>query len=182
MEKPGLLQPRPLGGASQENGSTRESIELRRPADVYIPRWRRGTPAALDFAVTSGLRVDLVKKSIENPSAATEAYERLKCNYQNTEESCRAEGITFIPMICEADGGGWGPAAHKVWCELAKIKAMLTGEQNSTIANRLLQSLGLIIHRENARAVLRRLQQDAERDFRDLLSASVICNTTSTPY
>ena len=179
LEKPGLLQPRPLGGASQENGSNRENNEQRRPADVFIPRWRRGTPAALDFAVTSGLRVDLVNKSAENGSAATEAYEHLKCSYLNTEESCRADGITFIPVICEANGGGWGPAAHKVWSELGKTKAMLTGEQSSSIANRFLQSLGLIVHRENARAVLRRLQKDVEQDFRDLLTASVISNTNS---
>ena len=84
----------------------------------------------------------------------------------------------FHSFICEADGGGWGPAAHKVWSELAKTKAVLTGEQNSSVANRLLQSLGLILHRENARAVLRRFRKDVERDFRDLLDASVICNTT----
>ena len=159
-----------------------DSNENRRPADVYIPKWRRGIPAALDFAVTSGLRVDLVNKSVDDNSAATEAYENLKRTYRDTEESCRAEGITFIPVICKADGGGWGPAAHKVWSELAKIKAILTGEQNSTIANRLLQNLGLILHRENARAVLRRSQKDIDNDLRDLLAASVVCNTTFDPY
>ena len=123
-----------------------------------------------------------MNKSAEKPSAATEAYEHQKRSYKNTEESCRADGITFIPVIGEADGGGWGPAAHMVWNELAKTKAMLTGEQNSIIADRLLQSLGLILHRENARSVLRRLQQDAHRDFRELLTASVICNTSSTSY
>ena len=39
LERPGLLQPRPLGGAFQENGSNRDPNEDRRPADVYIPRW-----------------------------------------------------------------------------------------------------------------------------------------------
>ena len=178
LEKPGLLQPRPLGGASHENGSTRDPNELRRPADIYLPRWRRGTPAALDFAVTSGLRVDLVSNSAQNCSAATEAYERLKCSYLNTEEICREDGITFIPVICEADGGGWGPAAHKIWNELAQTKALLSGEQNSIIANRLLQSLGLILHRENAIAILRRFRIDTDKDFRDLLTASVVSNTS----
>ena len=140
LERPGLLQPRPLAGITQESGSTRDPNENRRPADIYLPRWRRGTPAALDFAVTSGLRVDLVKNSAQNSSSATEAYERLKRSYLNTEENCRAEGISFIPVICEADGGGWGPAAHKIWSELVQTKAFLTGEQNSTVANRLLQS------------------------------------------
>ena len=182
LERPGLLQPRLLGGVTQEDGSSQDNNGNRRPADIYIPRWRRGIPAALDFAVTSGLRVDLVNKSVHDNSAATEAYERLKRTYRNTEESCQAEGISFIPVICEADGGGWGPAAHRVWSELAKTKAMLTGEQNSTIANRLLQTLGLILHRENARAILRRFQKDMDNDLRDLLAASVVCNTSFDPY
>ena len=32
----------------------------RRPADVYIPRWRQGLPLAMDFAVTSGLNPDVM--------------------------------------------------------------------------------------------------------------------------
>ena len=170
LERPGILQPRPLGGASQENGSERDSSGNRRPADVYIPRWHGGTPS-----VTSGLYVDLVNKSAQEASASTEAYERLKRLYLDTEETCQAEGITFIPIICEADGGGWGPAAHKVWSELAKTKALLTGELNSIVANRLLQSLGLIVHRENARAILRRFPNEFGRDCRELLAASAAC-------
>ena len=48
LECPGLLPPRPLGGASQENGSER-NIGNRRLADIYLPRWCRGTPAALNY-------------------------------------------------------------------------------------------------------------------------------------
>ena len=140
LERPGLLQPRPLGGTTQENGLDRDNNENHRPADIFIPRWRRGTPAALDFAVTSGLRGDLVDKSAQEGSAHTEAYEHFKRQYLETEEACKAEGITFIPIICEANGGGWGPAANKVWGELAKTKALLTGERTSSIVNRLLQS------------------------------------------
>ena len=67
LERPGLLLPeRPLAGAFYEDGS-RPSEEgersLRRPADVYIPRWRQGPAAAWDFAVTSGLRDDVVASS-----------------------------------------------------------------------------------------------------------------------
>ena len=106
LERPGLLQPRPLVGAAQENGVARNNNRNRRPADLYIPRWRRGIPAALDFAVTSGLRSDQVNRSAEDGSASTIAYENFKRQYQETEATCRAEGINFIPIICEADGGG----------------------------------------------------------------------------
>ena len=156
MEKPGLLQPRPLVGSSHESGATRDPNLNRRPADVYIPKWRRGTPAALDFAVTSGLRKDIVGRSAEDGSSATILYEEFKRSHLDTAKLCKEEGITFIPMVCEADGGSWGPAANHVWGELAKSKSVLTGELSSTIAVQMLQSLGIILHRENARSILRR--------------------------
>ena len=94
----------------------------------------------------------------------------------NTESSCQEEGITFIPVVCEADGGGWGPAAHKVWSELAKHKALASGEQVSIIVNRLLQSLGIILHRENARSILRRSSSNISHDYSELLTAAAICS------
>ena len=147
----------------------------RRPADVYLPKWRRGTPAALDFAVTCGLRSDFVQRSAEDGSALVKAYEDFKRTHLNTEIICREEGISFIPVVCEADGGGWGPAAHRVWSELAKYKSIMTGEQVSIIVGRLLQSLSLVLHRENARAILRRSPRNASIDCRELLAASTAC-------
>ena len=64
-EKPGLLRPRPTQGSRCEDGSEgREGSrgsEARRPADIYVPRWDLGGSAALDLAVTSGLRTDLLE-------------------------------------------------------------------------------------------------------------------------
>ena len=94
----------------------------------------------------------------------------------DTETLCQQEGISFIPMVCEADGGGWGPAAHKAWSVLAKHKSYITGEHHSIIATRLLQSLGLILHRENARAILRRFPNVVGRDCSELLAASEACS------
>ena len=108
-------------------------------------------------------------------SACTKDYEDFKRTHLNTEVACQEEGITFIPMVCEAHGGGWGPAAHKVWSELAKHKALASGEQNSTIVRKLLQSLGLILHRENARSILRRTPRSFGLNCRELLTASAMC-------
>ena len=168
-------------GAAQENGASRDPNALRRPADVYLPRWRRGVPAALDLAVTSGLKPDMVQKSAEAGSAAVTAYEVFKRTHLDTEAACQDEGLNFIPLICEADGGGWGPAAHSVWSELAKYKSVLTGERSSTIATYMLQSLGLILHKENARAILRRSANNNNRDFSELLAASAACATPEDP-
>ena len=135
----------------------------------------------MDFAVTSGLRRDIVNSSAEDGSMATKNYETFKRTHLNTEAACLEEGITFIPVIFEADGGGWGPAAHKVWSELAKHKSLRSGEQSSIVVSRLLQSLGLILHRENARSILRRYPSDTGQDCRELLAASAGWTTNGDP-
>ncbi len=162
LEKPGLLPQRPLFGATYENGSsTREqdsNPNSRRPADVFIPRWRSGPPAAWDFAVTSGLRLDSLSDAARDPDSVTAKYEDFKSSYQDTKSQCQSQGFSFIPMVMEAVGGGWGKMARCVWSELAKTSALATGELETekTCAIMLRQRLSMTLHRENARACLRR--------------------------
>ena len=106
-------------------------------------------------------------------------YEDYKRSYQDTERKCSEEGISFIPLICEADGGGWGPAAYQVWSEIAKHKSNLTGELRSVTATRLAQSLSVILHRENARAIIRRARPHILADYRDFLAASAARESNS---
>ena len=155
-EKPGLLRPRPAQGALPEDGVRRDNPEARRPADVYLPRWRRGVPVALDFAVTSGLRASAVTAAAHDASSTTRAYEDFKTSYLDTQTICINEGFNFIPMVMEAVGGGWGPSANKVFLELAKTKSLLTGDSINTTLTQIHQNLQLVLHKENARALLRR--------------------------
>eukprot|EP00973_Karenia_brevis_P069800 9704853-Karenia_brevis.AAC.1 len=97
LEKPGLLQPSP-----EQPGATG-----RRPADVYLPSWRDGTPAALDFAITSPHRQDMVGRAAESSGVAARSYESFKRTYLDTERDCASQGISFIPMVGEPTGG-WG--------------------------------------------------------------------------
>ena len=154
LEKPGLLLPRPTQGATNEDGS--RVSDGRRPADVYLPCWKNDTPVAFDFAVTSGLRPNNLAASVHDASSAVTTYENFKRQHNNTELDCQAQGINFIPIITEAVGGAWGPAAQQAFSELAKLKSSISGDRKSTSLSQLYQSLGIILHRENARAVLRR--------------------------
>ena len=133
--------------------------QLRRPADVFIPRWRSGPPAAWDFAVTSGLRVDMLRDAVQGSDNACTRYEDFKCEHEDTQAQCLAQGITFIPMVMEAVGGGWGKVARGVWSELAKSSALASGElqTKSSCAVWLRQRLSMTLHRENAHACLKRL-------------------------
>ncbi len=156
MEKPGLLQPRPYVGGVTEDGSRPSNPEARRPADVYIPRWRRGMPMALDFACTSGLRD--IQACIRDPTSPVTSYEGFKRSHLDTERLCREDGLDFCPMVVEAAGGAWGPAAVGIFTELAKTKALLTGEPVEALLTELYQGLSVILRRENARALVKRMR------------------------
>ena len=159
-EKPGLLRPRPIQASRSEDGSeSREGgrgPEARRPADIFVPRWDLGGSAALDFAVTSGLRTDMLEQTAVDGSSCLLSYENIKNTYLDTATHCASEGITFIPMVVEAHSGAWGPMATKVWLRMGKSISMLSGESVALETLRARQNLGLTLHRETARAILRR--------------------------
>ena len=71
---------------------------------------------------------------------------------------CQQQGISFLPMVVEAVGGGWGKVARGVWSALAKSSALANGELETerSCAIMLRQRLSMTLHRENARACLRR--------------------------
>ena len=142
LEKPGLLQSCP----DQPNASQ------RRPADVYLPSWN-GTPAALDFAITSPHRLDAPAEALSIPGAAATAYEAHKRFYKNTASDCEAQGMAFLPMVGEPTGG-WGTSAACTFKAFAKAQAAGTDMMAGTILATELQHLCTALRRANARAVL----------------------------
>ena len=79
-EKQGLLPPRPgdevLKGEHQVRG--------RRPADIWIAPWESHSAAALDFAVTSGLRSDRIVGAAQNCESVWGQCETFKRGYLDT--------------------------------------------------------------------------------------------------
>ena len=157
VEKPNLLPPRPeLQGGTEDGSQPRGNG--RRPADVWIANWNLHGPAAFDVAVTSGLRQGHLAASAADGSKASMDYEVRKCHHLDTLQACATEGLQFIPLVVEACGAGWGPTALKTWRSLSAAIAARTSESSSVELQRLLQALGIALHRENARAIMRRLE------------------------
>ena len=102
--------------------------------------------------------MDTITDSVRDPDSALNSYEDFKCSYQDTKTQCQDQGITFIPMVMEAVGGGWGNSARGVWSELAKSSALATGELQTETSCAIVfrQRLSMTLHRENARVCLRR--------------------------
>lgn len=154
IEKPGLLPPRLDAAEGPEDSPSHNG---RRPADVWVGSWGVHGPAAFDLAVTSGLRQQVFPNTLQSGEHAVTEYEVRKCRHQDTERTCSAEGLQFIPLVAEACSGGWGPCAVRVWKTLAIALAARSHESVAVETERLLQSLGITLQRENARAALRRL-------------------------
>eukprot|EP00929_Paragymnodinium_shiwhaense_P035390 TRINITY_DN19100_c1_g1_i2.p2 TRINITY_DN19100_c1_g1~~TRINITY_DN19100_c1_g1_i2.p2 ORF type:complete len:220 (+),score=45.50 TRINITY_DN19100_c1_g1_i2:699-1358(+) len=147
LEKAGLLLP-----ASPED----EDPSRRRPADVYLPAWLNGCPAALDFAVTAPQRQDNLEQASKEALASAVNYADVKRRHLNTDQLCREAGIEFVPMVCETSGA-WAPAAFLVLAHLASAAATNLGRKKEVVLAETLQLLSVTARRCHARAVLRRL-------------------------
>ena len=79
-----------------------------RPGDIYLPHWSRGLPAALDVSAISTLQQRTLQGAAETQGYALSVGEERKMVAHAA--SCRAVGISFIPLVVESLGG---------WSELA---------------------------------------------------------------
>ena len=122
---------------------------------MWIGNWGLLGPAALDLAVTSGMRLGSVAQTAANGQHAVVEYEVKKWSHQNTLASCGAEGLQFLPIVAEACGGGWGPIALQTFKAIATAVAARSNEPAGVEYDRLLQCLSVALQRENATAVLR---------------------------
>ena len=160
VEKPGLLRSRPdINGADEAASEkvTSQDSGKRRPADIFLPNWQLGQPAALDFAVSSGLRVGFLEESARDGSFSGRTYAELKRKHLDTASQCLSEGLAFVPMVCEAHGGGWEAEAVRVWKNVAKTAAIVSGETSAPLRfEHIMQTLSVTLQRANARAILSR--------------------------
>ena len=73
-----------------------------RPADIFLPIWQRGQPAALDVTVIS-----ILQQSTVSGAAVTQGYmlavgrERKRVAHAT---ACRAVGVNFISLVMESLG------------------------------------------------------------------------------
>ena len=145
LEKPALLPPSPdypnAGG--------------RRPADIFLPTWFGGRPAALDFAITCPCRHDLLHTTAQTAGAAAALYASRKRAFLNTEADCERQGMNFVPMIAETSGG-WHTDALKTLLGIARAHSARTGQRTAQVLEVFLQRTSVCIRRANAIATLRR--------------------------
>ena len=93
---------------------------------------------------------------------AIRAYEDSKRNFKPpgadlpTGEACAQAGFDFVPMVMEAHGGGWGAGARKVIGDIARCVATARNIDPAAASLDIAQRISVALHRENARAILKR--------------------------
>lgn len=108
------------------------------------------------------MRGSVLAASAADGASAAINYESRKCSHHLTEQLCAGQGLQFVPLVVEACGGGWGPAAMNTWRKLGALHAAHIGLSNSAGVQQFLQALAIAVQRENARAVLRRTPSSAD--------------------
>ena len=74
-----------------------------RSADVLLPTWSRGRPAALDVHVISPLQQHTLHEAASTPGHALQVGVQRKLASQLS--ACRSAGVDFIPVVAETLGG-----------------------------------------------------------------------------
>ena len=76
---------------------------LSRPADVLLPNWSSGRPAALDVHVISPLQQQTLVEASHTPGHALQIGVRRKLTAHLS--ACCSTGTDFIPLVAETLGG-----------------------------------------------------------------------------
>ena len=74
-----------------------------RPADIFLPNWDRGRPAALDISVICPLQRLTIQGAAASPGHALQVGESRKRDLHHAP--CASAGISFIPLLFESLGG-----------------------------------------------------------------------------
>jgi hypothetical protein len=97
-----------------------------------------------------------VRQVIELPELVFQQYEQTKREYKQTQTLCSEAGFLFVPMVVEAHAGGLSKTARGVLDWIATQAAAVHHENPSTVSLKIAQRISCVLHRENARAVLKR--------------------------
>ena len=124
-----------------------------RPADVYLPNWKRGQPAALDVTVISTMQQLTRDRASVVPGYALQVGEERKMAAH--AEACRSVGIAFTPLVVETLGG-WCQEAINTVKDIGRIQGHRLGISPSESTRHLFQRLSISLWKGNASLWIRR--------------------------
>ncbi|KAL5473662.1 hypothetical protein EMCRGX_G028172 [Ephydatia muelleri] len=140
-----------LGGQLEVGHGYGAEKSLSRPADILVPNWMIGKPAAFDLTVVSPLNsTTLNEAGARSGSAAGKAEVR---KHNANDAKCTELGWVCIPLAVETYGC-WGVEAQGSISRLAARLALQLQCSKSKAITSIYQRLNLTLVRCNARALL----------------------------
>ena len=144
---------------------TREAPSLisgscSRPADIFLPTWKRGMPAALDVHVISPLQLQTKDKAATIQGHALKVGEQRKMAAHGEEG--KEAGINFIPIVVETLGG-WSIEAIQTIADIGRLQGQPLGITPGDSIRHLFQRLAISLWRGNATLWLNRLSTSPPR-------------------
>ena len=139
-----------------------------RPADVLIPKWSGGKDTAYDVTVVNPLRLDLAKKSAEEPGFAVAQAYRSKWSKYGPCPSCESQGLEFIPLPVDTFGC-WHATAINHLKKLGSALARATCSEESVVTQHLFQCLSILLVKDNASLLLNRIPRHVNPPINGIL-------------
>jgi len=126
-----------------------------RPADILVPAWSHGKPAAFDVTIVSPhTQENLIAGSLDVVEKAAEL------KHSNNDAKCAALGWLCVPLAGDVYGQ-WCAEAHDSFSAVATRLAVCTQVKHAVALSSIYNTLGLILARQNARAILARRSFDS---------------------
>ena len=141
----------------------------RRPADVWVPRGPSGGPEAWDFSVTSAFKLGPSLPDASSPSGTFSSVEFRKNAFLDTASLNAARQVSpsvrwFLKRL---EVVGLLPFGR--WLHGSRVKADGLGPIDGSDASfKIAQRISCILHRENARAILKRAPEPLGPHVRSL--------------
>ena len=112
------------------------------------------------------MKASFLHQAVDDPEQVFALYEEYKRTYKDTDKTCKDQGFVFTPMVIEAHSGAWSSQARFVLAKIAKHQAAVKRESVERTSLKIAQRISITLHRENARAVLRRCPRPEDKEFR----------------
>ena len=149
--------------------------DLSRPADILVPLWTLGKSAAFDITIVSPLKPSLLIGAGDK-SAIQEAEDK---KHAENDAKCSDLGWLCIPLAANTYGE-WGEEAHKAFSSVALQLSVRTSVSFSIALSSLYNTLGVVLARQNARAILARRSHPLPIGARELRQAASL--PLSSPF
>ena len=132
---------------------------LSRRADVFLPTWSHGRPAALDIHVISPLQQQTLGEAVSTPGHALQVGVQRKLTSHLSV--CRAVSVEFVPFVMESLGG-LAKDSISILRSIRKAISLRVGSQDSSpetsvCTKQLFHRIAIALWRGNATLWLRRL-------------------------